>query len=310
MNARDIARYWNWSSTDPEARAQEALDYMRGNLRRFLEHVNKLAGMDGVDPSFDPAEEYGRFVAKHKELHRAYWEAIGRTANPMITGRAKFPVERNRRANEIAVKRFEAIEDHLEKAMKAAERKAFPYGMKGDPVKNEDPEAVSKLEERLERLKGLQAKMKEANRLFRSGDDQALIEMGFSPEQVEEWRTSTDIFKAGPPFKSFDLASVRGKIKRVEERLVVLKRRAERLEREGGNPTYVVVPGMRIVENLELDRLQLFFDGKPKDEVRALLKRNGFKWAPSKGAWQRKLTDNAKRAVRYIVDEILKGGGL
>lgn len=306
MKPRDIEHYWRWSSMDPEARAREALDYLDGNLRRFLNHVNMLAGMDGADPSFDPWEEHKRFVAKHKQLHQAYWEAIGRTANPMITGRAKFPVERNRRANEIATKRFEAIEDHLEKAMKAAERKAFPYGTPGSRVRNEDPEAVQKLEAKLEKLKSQQAKMKEANRLYRKGDDQALIEMGFDPERVREWRESKDYFKAGPPFKDFDLSSIRGKIKRVEEKLKVLKRRAERLEEEGGNPEFEAVPGVRVVENLELDRLQLFFDDKPSAEVRQLLKRNGFRWAPSKGAWQRQLTDNARRATRWILEK-LKG---
>jgi hypothetical protein len=45
--------------------------------------------------------------------------------------------------------------------------------------------------------------------------------------------------------------------------------------------------------NTDMNRLQLFFNEKPDERQRALLKANGFKWAPSQAAWQRQLTDNA-----------------
>lgn len=37
------------------------------------------------------------------------------------------------------------------------------------------------------------------------------------------------------------------------------------------------------------NRLRLYFDEKPSEEQRSKLKCNGFKWAPSVGAWQRQL---------------------
>lgn len=47
------------------------------------------------------------------------------------------------------------------------------------------------------------------------------------------------------------------------------------------------------------------FEGKPDEQTREVLKRNGFRWAPSQGAWQRQLTQNGKYAaaqVRKILD--------
>ena len=41
------------------------------------------------------------------------------------------------------------------------------------------------------------------------------------------------------------------------------------------------------------NRLQIFFEDKPDEETRSALKSNGFRWAPSAGAWQRQLNDNA-----------------
>lgn len=62
--------------------------------------------------------------------------------------------------------------------------------------------------------------------------------------------------------------------------------------------------GFEVVENYDEDRLQLIFEGKPSEETRALLKRHAFKWSPRFGAWQRQLTDNARRAFRIIKDQL------
>ena len=56
-----------------------------------------------------------------------------------------------------------------------------------------------------------------------------------------------------------------------------------------------------VIENVELMRLQLVFDGKPSDEIRGTLKKNGFRWSPKQGAWQRQLTANARFALRLML---------
>lgn len=47
-------------------------------------------------------------------------------------------------------------------------------------------------------------------------------------------------------------------------------------------------------------QVQLVFDGKPEDGTRERLKANGFRWSPKNGAWQRQLTDNARRALKAL----------
>lgn len=61
-----------------------------------------------------------------------------------------------------------------------------------------------------------------------------------------------------------------------------------------------------VVQNEEENRIQLFFDGKPNEEIRNLLKHNGFRWSSKNVCWQRQLTANARMTVRYIINE-LKG---
>ena len=60
----------------------------------------------------------------------------------------------------------------------------------------------------------------------------------------------------------------------------------------------------KVVENTELMRLQLFFDGIPEAEIRNILKSNGFKWSPSNKAWQRLLNDNARYSLTRIKKEL------
>ena len=51
-------------------------------------------------------------------------------------------------------------------------------------------------------------------------------------------------------------------------------------------------------------RLQLFFEGKPEQKVRDILKSNGFKWAPSQSAWQRQLTNNSRYALERVIEQL------
>ena len=44
---------------------------------------------------------------------------------------------------------------------------------------------------------------------------------------------------------------------------------------------------IRIVDNVEENRVQIFFPGTPSFDVRKKLKQNGFRWSPTAGAWQR-----------------------
>lgn len=60
----------------------------------------------------------------------------------------------------------------------------------------------------------------------------------------------------------------------------------------------------QVVENAELMRLQLIFDGKPDETTRTALKRHGFRWSPKNSAWQRQLTDNARYSVKQLINEL------
>lgn len=62
----------------------------------------------------------------------------------------------------------------------------------------------------------------------------------------------------------------------------------------------------KVERDLENNRLNLYFDYKPEEEERKVLKSNGFKWSPYLGAWTRQLTANAEYSLKKVVAEIDK----
>ncbi|HIF9186989.1 TPA: DUF3560 domain-containing protein, partial [Photobacterium damselae] len=51
-------------------------------------------------------------------------------------------------------------------------------------------------------------------------------------------------------------------------------------------------------------RIKFSFDGKPSEEVRAVLKSHGFKWSRYSMAWVRKITSNAVHATHRVLESL------
>ena len=62
--------------------------------------------------------------------------------------------------------------------------------------------------------------------------------------------------------------------------------------------------GFQVERNTDINRLQLKFDGKPPENVRSILKSNGFRWSPREGAWQRQLGANSEGSLTRVVEKL------
>ena len=167
------------------------------------------------------------------------------------------------------------------------------------PVDLADPHAREILTDQLQKLQARLDRNKAMNAYYRKYKSFA----GF-PELTDEAAARLDAQFAetrqrcpwiDKPCPDYELTSLRGKIKRVEERIAELDKRAKQAEQPADNTKF---DGGEIVRNLESDRLQIIFDEKPDEDTRAALKQNGFRWSPRYGAWQRQLTQNAESAAR------------
>lgn len=183
----------------------------------------------------------------------------------------------------------------LDRKADQLERRAAAVGSGG--VSSDDPEAVAKLKEQLAEVEAKQAKMVATNKALRKGDQAALEALGYSAAMIERLKQPDYAGRVG--FADYELKNNNANARRIKARIAELERNAgrESVERE-------VAGGVRLVENAEENRLQLFFPGKPSAAVRAELKGAGFRWAPSVGAWQRQLNNAARWAADRVLSKI------
>jgi len=193
----NFSRNWSWRSHSPKQRAESAV---AGAATLLADGVGQLTGKGA---STQQVEEW---AAKVTGLWLAYEAAGARTANPMITGPANFPVERNRKAMATERKRGEeyyAFAEHPNRWLGQQERRAAKAAL------------------------------------------------------------------------SAEAATV--------EHLSIER------------------PGVKLVQNTTLNRIQLLFDGRPEAGTIAELKREAFRWSPREGAWQRQNTNNGVQAAYRVL---------
>ncbi|MDR3488795.1 MAG: DUF3560 domain-containing protein [Bradyrhizobium sp.] len=181
----------------------------------------------------------------------------------------------------------------------AVAAKAAAVGTGG--VSSDDPDAVCKLREQLEALEKRQTLMTAANRLVRKKDHAGLVALGLGQKAIEALFTPDCIGRTG--FADYQLKNNGANIRRIKTRIAAMEKLAAAREAAVDKKPKEAVhqSGVRVVENVEANRLQLFFPGKPDAMVRAQLKRGGFRWAPSEGAWQRQLSNGARYAAECVL---------
>jgi len=97
------------------------------------------------------------------------------------------------------------------------------------------------------------------------------------------------------------IGEIRKRINRIKKKEIIQDRV------ESGDFSIHIIdqkPGIKIVNNTALERVQIFFDEKPDEDMRNKLKQHAFWWTPSLGTWQRKNTSNGIWAAKSIFKDI------
>ena len=272
-------------------------DYVPGSATaQYRSEVDRAAELaqaqkERVDPMYHDKidgllDTYARKLAENMNNRYAI---EGRVPSVLVAGGSNFPTGKKEKQNAARHRNMEDWQD-----IQGLLDKIRSTGMGG--ISADDPQAVAKLEAKLAGLEQSQENMKAVNAYFRRHKtlDGCTV---LPPEQIEKLKAdmaqSWHLDKSRP-FQSFELSNNNAEIHRTRERIEALKSREQQgyagWEFDGG----------RVEANKEANRLQIFFDEKPDAAVRDELKANGFRWAPSAGAWQRQLNSNAYRAAEHI----------
>ena len=226
--------------------------------------------------------------------------------------------KRDRRYRERIGKTFDrALEQH--KAAEEVARRAASVGTGG--ISSDDPDAAAKLRQELAQVEDAGRQMVETNAAWRKAgrprpdDDVGWTKvadlLGRSPNDFVKFRQNLARSRAlmpyldGRPFESYAISNNGANARRIKARIAQLERRAAVAEREP--EVEREVGGVRVVEDRAGNRLRIYFPDKPSPEVRANLKRNGFRWSPSEGAWQRQLTAQARHAAEWVLAPFANG---
>lgn len=193
-----------WNSMDPERIART----FEREFEQHLELVRQLFEDAATDPAA-AAEEHATYASGYEPRYRAWLAARGRTASPMVTGPSNFPTRRNGKALDTERRRSDELSAWTKKAEKAALARLRPPP---DPARE------------LATLEELQETMKAANKIVRkkSWPDERKIaslvaDLGLREDTAR--RVLEPDFCRRIGFPPHQLASVRGKIKRLRQTL-------------------------------------------------------------------------------------------
>jgi hypothetical protein len=266
------------------------------SYRRYVDEAAELAERckKSVDPMYhEQIDALLDHFAKRLADNLNNANAIdARVPSVMIAGPANFPVRAKEKQN---AARDKNMQEYQETRAMLDKMRGIGHG----GIQSDDPKAVEKIREKICVAEVMQEHMKIVNAYYRKHktlegcdalNDKEIRDLTAS--MARDWR-------ADPvPFESYELTNNNANIRRMKERLATLEKAKNTETKEQD------VKGIRVVENTDAMRLQLFFPGKPDEATRSILKSNGFLWAPSVGAWQRQLTSNGRYACKQVLAKI------
>ena len=272
--ANDVNSYYDYKPGSATAEYRQMVDKAVEIGERQKKRVDPMYH-EKIDSLVDT---YARKLAENMN---SSFSIEARVPSVLIAGGSNFPVRKKEKQN---AARDRNMEDWNE--IQGLLDKIRSTGMGG--ISADDPQAVQKLEAKLEKLQASQDTMKAVNAYYRKHKTLDGCP-NLSAESIEKMKAemSSQWHIEDKPYPSWALSNNNAEIRRIKGRIAELTKKQETAyagwEFDGG----------KVETNKEDNRLQIFFEEKPDEKTRETLKENGFRWSPKAGAWQRQLNDNA-----------------
>lgn len=278
-------RAFYWTSFDPEKRGKQIIEEYETILNSDLEII--------------PEPEHERYIEKFVKLISIWLNAHSRCASSAVTGGSGFNVLRAEKMNNQEHNAITNFDQWRELALKSISKR----------IEQNKPESQKKSEawERLlNDISHSAAVIHGINKGIERGSNKALfvssiyqkVETFAKKGDFETVRMAIDFIRTFNETMSVVITE-RHKFFKLAEKAETKKEAIE--ERSQKENQELSIVGGKVVYNYEIDRLQLIFNEKPSSNIISDLKSNGFKWAPSMGAWQRQLTNNAIYSTKMFL---------
>lgn len=244
-------------------------------------------------------EAFKRLASNNAELSKVTFQQVNQLSNlmngqPILVGHHS--EKRHRRD-------LDKMHNTMHKSVEA-DRKSEYYKnrveslLNGTAISSDDPNAIDKLTEKIERLEATQELYKSINKIIKKKGTDAeklvqLQDLGLKEVSAVKLLTPDYVGRIGIP--SYKLTNNNAVIRNAKQRIEYLSKVAtiESSEEE--------INGIKLVVSSEDNRVQLFFPGKPSEEIRKSLKSSGFHWANSLGCWMKMLSAYAIHQAKTII---------
>ena len=264
----------------PEKRAERARAEYVETLSAVYAELAKHATTDETCATLET--EFERFAQGFHKRYTAFLASQSRIVSSAIAGPSNFPTRRMQKRNMVADKRLAELLRFQEDAKAAILRALHPELR---PIMSGDDDAVERLEAKIAQAEKEHVAMKAANAAIRKhakgGAErqvEALIALGFPESQAHQLLRPDFCGRIG--FPDYAISNHGANIRRMKERLESVGRNKQASE------TKVAGSNARFEDCPADNRVRLFFPGKPDESTRSDLKRSGFRWSPTIGAWQ------------------------
>lgn len=194
--------------------------------------------------------------------------------------------------------------DNAMRASVEADKKSAYYADRAEAaetnnaISSDDPQAIEKLQAKLDALIKNQELMKACNKIAKGKKTSQAEKVELLMALGLKESTANEILiphygRVG--IQGFKLTNNNANISTVRKRLEHLKK----IEAQGNEEkTY---GDIRVFANADENRVQIFFLGIPAEEIRKALKGYGYRWTPSVGCWQAYYSNRAKWSAIEIV---------
>ncbi len=276
-----------WSSMDPYRSA-------RININEHIQELNS-------DLSVIPECEHEQFTQGYIKYYLDWISAKSRTASAMVTGPAKFPTERNRKALDLEQRKYESFQNWRERAIKKINMKIERN--KPEELKNAEKWESLKLHiiKQATVIIGIDNGTEPYSRaLFVSSLVNPIITAAKNGE-TEIVEKSLSLIEEINKGQKKPVITLRHKVWQLKGKSVAV---AYAKDNPRENVEYPI-DGGKIIVNYADNRIQVKHDEKPSKQIIDMLKENSFNWSRFNACWQRKITYNTKSAINKMFGVII-----
>lgn len=293
-------------SFSPEKRAKDIVESEWQYLRAVYFKNEGFARKDNRVSEYN--SDFNSFQNKYTDKVIAWLHALSRVLSSMITGPSNFPVRRNEKRLSTEHKRMEEVLEYAKKGEGFLDTKYNPKYIEQAAIKTGASDSLEKLQQQLAMREKAQRQFVEINKAIREGLKKKLAikdiiarvnERLAEADKVEDKMVMDFLkpdFTGGIGVPSYTMTNNNAEIARLKKRI-----QAEELYKKRVDKEYTFEGG-KALENYEDNRFEIYFDSIPLQEIRNALKKRGFKWTPTKGAWQKQMVSMNRTEKHAIWD--------